>query len=149
MLRTLLAAIVVIVLIVFGFVWFSGKHVDLKLAQPVAAIGTETPVRVQADDPHGVKSFSASVEQNGQTASVYKDATKSPQKTRIYSFTAGKKQAAFLKEGPAKLVVEANSNDFRGSKTTLSQDIQVVLRPPTIVADGLQHYINQGGSELV
>jgi murein DD-endopeptidase MepM/ murein hydrolase activator NlpD len=149
MLKTFLAVIVVIVLVAFGFVWFSGKHAELKLARPVSAIGIETPVRVQADDPHGVKSFSASVEQDGQTANVYKDATKSPQKTRIYSFTAGKKQAAFLKEGPAKLVMEAKSNDFRGSTTKVSQDIQVVLRPPTIVADGHQHYINQGGSELV
>ena len=147
--RIFLAVVVAIVLVAVGFVWFSGKHVDVKLAQPVSAIGTETPVRVQTDDPHGVKSFSASVEQEGQTADVYHDATKSAQKTRIYSFTAGKKQATFLKEGPAKLIMKAKSNDFRGSTTTLSQDIQVVLRPPTIVADGKQHYINQGGSELV
>ena len=144
----LLAALVVIVLGAFGFVWFSGKHVELTLAQPVSAIGTETPIRVQADDPHGVKSFSASVEQNGQSATVYTDATKSRQKQRIYSFTAGKKEAAFLTEGPAKLVIHAKSNDLRGSTATLSEDIQVVLRPPSIVADGYQHYINQGGSEL-
>jgi len=149
MLKTVLAVVVAIVLIVFGFVWFSGKHVDLKLAQPVSAIGTETPVRVQADDPHGVKSFSAEVEQDGQTATVYHDATKSPQKTRIYSFTAGKKLASFLKEGPARLILEAKSNDLRGSTAKVTQDIQVVLRPPTIVADGREHDINQGGSELV
>ncbi len=149
MLKKALAVVVVIVLIIFAFVWFSGKHVDLKLAQPVPAIGTETPVRVQADGPHGVKSFAASVEQNGQSATVYNDATNSKQKTRIYSFTAGKKQASFLKEGPAKLVFHAKSNDMRGSDTEFSQDIQVVLSPPTIVADGRQHYINQGGSELV
>ncbi|HZS56162.1 MAG TPA: M23 family metallopeptidase [Bryobacteraceae bacterium] len=149
MLKTALAIVVAIILIVFGFVWFSGKHVDLKLAQPVSAIGTETPVRIQADGPNGIKSFSASVEQDGQTASVYHDATKSKQPTRIYSFTAGKKQAAFLKEGSAKLIIEAKSNDFRGSTTNFTKDIQVVLRPPTVVADGRQHYINQGGAELV
>jgi murein DD-endopeptidase MepM/ murein hydrolase activator NlpD len=149
MLKTLVAIVIAIILIVFGLVWFSGKHVGLKLAQPVSAIGTETPVRVQADDPHGVKAFSAVVEQDGQTATVYKDATRSPQKTRIYSFTAGKKLASFLKEGTAKLIIEAKSNDTRGATTKLSQDVQVVLKPPTIVADGRQHYINQGGSELV
>ena len=148
MLKTALAVVVGIILIGFGVIWFSGKHVDLKLAKPVSAIGTETPVRVQADAPHGVKSFSASIEQNGQSATVYQDATRSPQKTRIYSFTAGKKLASFLKEGPAKLVMRANSNDFRGADTTFSQDVQVVLTPPTISVDSLQHYINQGGSEL-
>ena len=149
MLKTALAIVIAILLIGFGVVWLSGKHVDLKLAQPVSAIGTETPVRVQADDTHGVKSFAASVEQNGQSATVYTDKTKSPQKSRIYSFTAGKKQAAFLKEGPAKLIIQAKSNDIRSAKTEFSQDIQVVLSPPTIVADGRQHYINQGGAELV
>ena len=149
MLRTVLAVVAAIFLIAFGFVWFSGKHVDVKLAQPVSAIGTETPVRVEADAPHGVKAFAASLEQDGQTAPLYKDATRSPQKTRIYSFTAGKKQAGFLKEGPARLIIEAKSNDFRAATTKLTQDIQVILRPPTVVADGRQHYINQGGTELV
>ncbi len=149
MLKTLLAVVVALILIVFGFVWFSGKHVDLKLATAVPAIGTDTPVRVQADGPNGVKSFSASIEQNGQSQTVYEDKTKSRQAARIYAFSAGKKQAAFLKEGPAKLTVKASSNDFRGSTTDFSQEVQIVLRPPSIVADGRQHYINQGGAELV
>ena len=54
-----------------------------------------------------------------------------------------------MKEGPAKLTVKAWSNDLRGASTTLAQDVQVELRPPMIVADGKQHYINQGGMELV
>ncbi len=149
MLNRVLAIVVILILIVFGFVWLSGKKADLKLAKAVPAIGIETPIRVQADDPHGVKSFSASIEQNGQSQTVYQDQTKSKQTSRIYSFFAGKKAATFLKEGTAKLVLKASSNDLRGSTTTVSQDLQVVLRPPSIVADGRQHYINQGGAELV
>jgi murein DD-endopeptidase MepM/ murein hydrolase activator NlpD len=149
MLKRILAVLVALIVIVLGFVWFSGARVDLKLAKAVPAIGADTPVRVQADGPHGAKSFSAIVEQDGQSQAVYQDTTKSGQVSRIYSFSAGKKQAAFLKEGPAKLILKASSNDLRGSTTTVSQDIQVALRPPTIVADGRQHYINQGGAELV
>ena len=59
MLKTALAVVVLLILIVFRFVWFSGKRVDLKLAKAVPAIGTSTPVRVEADAGHGVKSFSA------------------------------------------------------------------------------------------
>ncbi|MBV9266915.1 MAG: M23 family metallopeptidase [Acidobacteriaceae bacterium] len=143
------AAVAAIVILIFVSVWISGKSVALKLVRPVTAIGTATTISVQADDPNGVKSFSVSVEQNGQAQQVYQDKTKSAQKTRIYTFTAGKRQADFLKEGPARLVIKAASNDTRGSTTTLAQDIQVVLRPPSIVADGRQHYINQGGAELV
>jgi murein DD-endopeptidase MepM/ murein hydrolase activator NlpD len=144
-----LAAVAILILLFLGFVWFSGKSVDLKLARPVPAIGNDSIMSIQAAGPKGVKSFSASVEQDGQTQTVYHDETRSKQTNRVYTFSAGKKQASFLKEGPAKLVLKADSNDFRGRTTTLSQDIQVVLRPPSIIADGKQHYINQGGSELV
>jgi murein DD-endopeptidase MepM/ murein hydrolase activator NlpD len=138
-----------VVIIAIGFVWLSGKRVDLKLARPLPAIGVETPIRIQADNPHGVKSFSASLEQNGQTMTVYSDKTKSAQATRIYSFTTGKKQAAFLTEGAAKLTLKATSNDWWGHTTTFSEEVPVVLRPPTIAADQQEHLINQGGSELV
>lgn len=149
MLQRVLAVVGAVIVIAFCFVWFAGKHASLKLAKAVPAIGTETPIRVEADSPDGVKAFSASIEQDGQSATVYQDKTKSKQPSRIYSFNAGKKVASFLKEGPAKLILKANANDFRGAATTVSEDIQVVLRPPTIVADGRQHYINQGGAELV
>ncbi|HSU60558.1 MAG TPA: M23 family metallopeptidase [Bryobacteraceae bacterium] len=149
MLKNVLAAVVVIILIVFGFVWFSGKHAEIKLARPVAAIGASTTILIQANGPNGVKAFSASLEQDGQTKTIFEDKSRSRQKGVIYSFTAGKKEAPFLKEGPATLIAKAQSNDFRGATTTFVQDIQVVLKAPSIVADGRQHYINQGGSELV
>jgi murein DD-endopeptidase MepM/ murein hydrolase activator NlpD len=149
MFKLVLAALGAVIIIVLGFVWFSGTRASLKLAKPVPAIGTATSVSVQADDADGVRSFSALVEQDGQSQTVYQDNTKSKQKIRIYTFTAGKKLAPFLKEGPARLIVKAKSNDFRASTTTLAQDIEVVLKPPNVVADGRQHYINQGGAELV
>ncbi|MGA8027401.1 MAG: M23 family metallopeptidase [Bryobacteraceae bacterium] len=149
LLKGVLTGVGALILIIFASVWFSGKRADLKLVKAVPAIGTDTPVRVQADDPHGLKSFSASVQQNGRSQTIYEDKTKSKQTSRIYSFNAGKKEAPFLTEGPATLILKGSSNDLRGSTTTLSEDIQVVLKPPTIVADGRQHYINQGGAELV
>ena len=149
MLKRIVAVLAAVVLAIVGWFWFSGKEATLKFARPVPAIGTVTPIVVEVDDPAGVKSFSASVEQNGQSQIVYEDKTKSRQKNRVYSFTAGKHQAGFLKEGTAKIVLKAATNDFRGASTTFSQDVQVVLKPPTVVADGRQHYINQGGAELV
>ena len=149
LLTRILGVLIALILIVFGFVWFSGKHTALKLAKPIAAIGVSTPVAVEVDAPHGVKSFSATVEQNGQSQTVYSDHTKTLQRVGAYTFSAGQKEAHFLKEGPATLVVRASSNDLRGATSELSQDVQVILHPPTVAADGLQHYINQGGSELV
>jgi murein DD-endopeptidase MepM/ murein hydrolase activator NlpD len=149
MLNRIFAALAAILVAGFLIFWFSGKRAEIRFAQPVAGIGTSTTVSVETDDPVGVKAFSASVEQNGQKQTVYEDKIPSPQKMRIYTFSAGKQQAGFLKEGTAKLTVKAWSNDLRGASTTLAQDVQVELRPPLIVADGKQHYINQGGMELV
>ena len=147
--KRLLGTLAAILLIIFGIIWFSGAKTSLKLPKPVAAIGPSTSVLVEVDAPHGVKAFSAVVEQNGQSQTVYQDKTHTRQRVGAYTFSAGQKQAPFLKEGPARLIMKAKSNDLRGATTELAQDVQVVLRPPTIAADGFQHYINQGGSELV
>jgi murein DD-endopeptidase MepM/ murein hydrolase activator NlpD len=149
MLKIVTAALVALVLLIFGFVWFSGKSPTLKFVQPVTAVGAATQVSVEVNDPHGLKSFTAQLEQDGQTQVLMADKKATPEPVRIYGFLAGKKQAAFLKEGSATLVVTAKSNDFRGATQDLTQKVQVILRPPTIVADGRQHYINQGGAELV
>jgi murein DD-endopeptidase MepM/ murein hydrolase activator NlpD len=149
MLNRIIGALAAIFVVGFVIFWFTGKKAQVKFAKPVAAIGTSTTISVETDDSVGVKAFSASVEQGGQTATVYEDKTVSAQKMRIYTFSAGKKQASFLKEGAAKLIVKAKTNDLRGATTTMTQDVQVELRPPTIVADSKQHYVNQGGMELV
>src|SRR3954447_3718614 len=149
MLNRLVAALGAVIILVLAAFLLSGKKVDLKLTQPVKAIGENTTVKVQANGAHGVKSFVASLSQNGQTRRVFEDKTKSGEAARTFQFAAGRKQAEFLKEGPAKIIIEAKSNDLRGRTATLEQDVQVILRPPTIVPDGRQHYINQGGAELV
>lgn len=149
MLNRLLAIIGAVIVAITLLILFLGKTVELKFARPVTALANATTVVVQADGPNGIKSFIATVEQDGHSQVVEQDRVSSPQRTRIYTFTAGKKQASFLKEGTARLTIKAKSNDLRGSTTTLDQDVKIILRPPTIVADGRQHYINQGGSELV
>lgn len=148
-LKGMLAGIIAVILAAFGFVWFSGAETKLKLPRPVMAIGPSTEVLVEVDAPHGVKEFSATVSQNGQRAEVYQDKTRTAQRVGAYEFSVGQKQAPFLKEGPAQLVMSASSNDFRGETSKLTRDVQVVLRPPTVSADRLQHYVNQGGAELV
>lgn len=149
MLKRIIPVLILIAVVVFCGFWFSGQSAALKLASPVVAIGTATPIRVEASDPNGLKSFTAILKQNGQSQVVFRDQKASKQPSRTYSFDAGKKQASFLKEGSASLILRAASNDLRGRTTTLAQNVKVILRPPTIVADGRQHYINQGGTGLV
>ncbi len=148
-LKRFFGTLAAVVVVLFSIVWFSGAETKLQLARPLAYLGQSVSVLVEADAPHGVKSFTAALEQDGQTQPLYQDHTHTKQRVGAYQFYAGQKQAPFLKEGPATLIVKAKSNDLRGETTVLRQNVQVVLRPPTISADGFQHYINQGGAELV
>jgi len=123
--------------------------------QPTA-IGAATPITVRVSNPHGIRHYTAAVEQDGVSTTVAsedKRATRlmfwrAHEPVREIHFNAGKDQVPGLKEGKARLVFSAQSNDFRAASNTASTEVNVILRPPSVSADGFQHYINQGGSEM-
>lgn len=152
--KAIIGLVVVVVVATIALFAMSG-HSTLSLA-PVTSIGAATPVSVQVTNPHGVRRVSASVEQNGASYLLWEQKSPSTRffwsrgaAPRSFSFEAGKDKAPNLKEGKARLVVETVSNDFRGSTDTAAEDVTVVLAPPRVTPDGDQHYINQGGMELV
>jgi hypothetical protein len=123
---------------------------------PVKVIGAGTPVSVQVNNPHGVRRVSAFLEQNGARYQVFEKTA--PARRLVWrrdaqpetlKFDVGKNKAPNLKEGKARLVVEAVSNDLRASTERAAYDVDVVMAPPRVSPDGLQHYINQAGMELV
>src|SRR5580698_2974462 len=137
--------------------FFLSSHAKLAFDPQPKNIGVSTPVSVRVSDPHGLRRFSAAIEQNGASTTLFE--TNQPADRMKFwlaqvpaqeiRFNAGSKPAPNLKEGKARLVVAAQSNDFRGATDTIATDVDVVLRPPSVSADGFQHYINQGGSEMV
>ena len=154
--RVIISVVLVSVLVVVVIALFAmSTHTEVSVS-PVTAIGASTPVTVRLANPHGVRSVDAWVEQDGKRYPVFAENGpsrhffwKRHEAPRRVTFEAGKDKAPELKEGKAKLVVEAVSNDLRGSTDSASSDVDVVLAPPRVMADGLQHYINQGGMELV
>jgi hypothetical protein len=121
-----------------------------------ATIGLSTPVTVRLTNPHGERRVSAYLEQNGtrypvmeQNAPPTRVFWRRHEPTRSITFEAGKNKVPNLKEGKARLIVEAVSNDLRGGTTVAATDAEVVLSAPRVAPDGLQHYINQAGMELV
>jgi murein DD-endopeptidase MepM/ murein hydrolase activator NlpD len=121
-----------------------------------ATIGLASPVTVKLVNPHGVRSLNAHLEQDGKQFPLFEERVpsrhffwKRHEPARTIAFEAGKNKAPELKEGPADLVVTAVSNDFIGGADTTRHKVNVVLAAPRVVADDLQHYINQGGMELV
>ncbi|MEO7142147.1 MAG: M23 family metallopeptidase [Bryobacteraceae bacterium] len=148
--------IVLIPIAIFGCLLLLSSHSTLAFDPAPKALGTATPVSIRIVNPHGVRRVTASIEQNGASATVFESSSPANRVTfwrahlapHEIQMTVGKKQAPDLKEGKARLVVTAASNDLRGSADTIAADVDIILRPPSVSADESQHYINQGGSEL-
>ncbi len=132
-------------------------HTALSITPAVSTIGVTTPVTAHIQNPHGVRRVRAWVEQNGAEYPLMDTSAPSHrvlffgthEQPRSVTFEAGKNKAPNLKEGKARLVVETVSNDFRGSTDQAANDVNVVLAAPRVIPDDAQHYINQGGMELV
>jgi murein DD-endopeptidase MepM/ murein hydrolase activator NlpD len=127
----------------------------LAIAPAVSVVGVSTPVTVQITNPHGVRKVSAYIEQNGtrlplleQSAPAHRLFVRRNQPAQTVTFDAGKNKAPGLKDGPARLVVEAVSDDFRGRTDSTTASVKVLLEAPRVTPDTAQHYINQGGMEL-
>lgn len=150
--------IVVVSVVVIGIVslFVMGGHTALSINPAVKTVGIATPVTVQASNPHGVRHITAYLEQDGARTALLDQSTPSTrifwhrhEPARTFTFEAGKTKAPNLKEGKARIVVEAVSNDMRASTDTVAADVDVILTAPRVIADEVQHYINQGGMGLV
>jgi len=151
------AVLLILVSIPAAILWSSSSHSMLSFQPAPATIGQETPVTVHVVNPHGVRHIVARLEQNGASTLLLQTQTPSDhflfwRRTHApqdVAFTAGKKKSPNLQEGKARILVEAESNDLRAATDTISADVNVILRPPALTADSFQHYINQGGSEML
>jgi len=151
--------IVILFVLLIGFLItlaVVSKQPAVRIDPPVTAIGTGTPVRLTLTAPNGVRVISAAIEQNGAKYPVYSKVY--PTRRLVFRgqrtvdhvlFVAGKDKAKELKDGKARITVAVQSNDFLGRTASISNDVDVILTPPRVSVDGFQHYINQGGAELV
>ena len=150
--RALFFLVLAVVLIAFG-VWLAGARPQITLAKPLKTVGKATLVEVRVSGRNGVRHFRARLEQGGRGFVAFEQWDGGPRwkvwrrrtPARAYRFVAGPQ----LEPGPARLVLEAQSDDWRGSTTVSAIDFTVRTEPPPLSVDTAQHYINQGGSEMV
>jgi murein DD-endopeptidase MepM/ murein hydrolase activator NlpD len=117
------------------------RPADLAFDPAPKAVGPGTAVRVRAAHPRGVRRLAVYGEQNGKRQMLF-EADKPP---TIVEFRIGGQ----LTDGKAALVADARHAGFLGGMTSRRIDVEVITQPPRVTVDGHQHYINQGGSELV
>ena len=150
-----IVAVISLVVVFTAALFFLSSSTVLTVKPEIKTIGIATAVSVQIANPHGVRRVRAYVEQGGarsllleQTSPSHRIFWRRNQPVRTVGFEAGKNKAPNLKEGEARLLVEAVSDDFAGSTDSISAPVRVVLAPPRVTPDDQQHYINQGGMEL-
>ncbi len=157
--KAITVLLLLVVLVVGGgsaILFAISGHSTLKFDPQPSSIGAATLIGLRFSNPHDFRTLTARVEQDGASTvleHLNKPANRftfwrSRTPEAIIHFSVGKSHAAQLKEGKARLIVEAQSNDLRGVTDTITADVDVILRPPSVTTDGFQHYINQGGSEL-
>jgi hypothetical protein len=150
----LLIIILFVLLALVALSVFSATPV-ITLPASLSALGQSTPVSVHISGPHGIRSITAYVEQNGSRSKVWE--TTQPSRRILWQrgvadgdwiFKAGAQSSPQLKDGKAHLIVEATSNDFRGKTASVDREVVVVTRPPSVSADQDQHYLYLGMADL-
>jgi murein DD-endopeptidase MepM/ murein hydrolase activator NlpD len=150
---SILLAIVAIVVVLPVIVLFAlSSRSDVQFDPAPKMIGPATPLKLKVANPHGVRHVRVLIEQGGVQTQVYESSLpatrlfflRKHEAPREFYFNAGSRT-----DGKAKVIAEVTGNDFRGATDTAIADVDVVTKPPMVAADGFQHYINQGGSELV
>ena len=144
--KVIIVLIPVVVVLLAVVVRSTPPAVDL--APPVTVLGPSTPISVHVRDRHGVRKVAAFVVQNGARYQVWEDLQPSALKDSTLSFTAGAKTTPQLKDGKAKLIVEAVSNDSLRRTGRRQAELTVVTRPPSVSADSDQHYLYLGMADL-
>jgi hypothetical protein len=152
--KALIALIIFVAVLTAALLFMSSSPV-VTMKPEVKVIGLATPVNVQIASPHGMRRVSAYLEQGGarfplleQSSPAHRLLWRRNQPAQNVTFEAGRNKAPNLKEGEARLVVEAVSDDLRGSTDTAASTVKVILAAPRVTPDEAQHYINQGGMEL-
>jgi murein DD-endopeptidase MepM/ murein hydrolase activator NlpD len=146
--KVLLALLALVVLLPIVFVIARSSTPVLTMSSPVAAIGQATPIAIRVHDPRGVRKASASIEQNGIRYPVWETTQASRTADNTWSFTAGVKTTPQLKDGSAKLIIDATSNDLLRKSAHIEREVTIVTQPPSVTADSDQHYLYLGMADL-
>ena len=146
--KALLVILILVVIVPVIVVVARSASPVIDLTTQVTTIGQATPIGVHVRDPRGVRDASATVEQNGASYVVWQMSQPMKKREATWNFTAGAKTTPQLKDGSAKLIVEARSNDLLHRSARIEQDVTVVTRPPSVSVDSEQHYIYIGMADL-
>src|SRR2546423_3696458 len=154
--RTFIVIIILFVVLPLTFLLALSATPIVSLPPALTALGQATPITIHVSDPHGIRGITAFVEQNGVRYKAWE--TMQPARRffwqrgvadSTWNFTVGARNTPELKDGKARLIIEATSNDFRAKTAGADRELTVATRPPAVSVDSDQHYLYLGMADLV
>jgi len=154
------------ILLVFISKLASQQAPTILLPAPPKGLGQKTELLVDASDAkHNLKALTLEVVQDGQVIHQsnlvisdrphrwWKLWSSGPPSRSHWTVLVGRQVIPTLKEGRATLRVSARNDSwgrfFRGGRSEVALDLPVRFAPPQISVMTTQHYINQGGCDMV
>jgi murein DD-endopeptidase MepM/ murein hydrolase activator NlpD len=129
---------------------------EVRLDASATTIGQATPLAIEISDPHGIRHLAVSVEQNGVsyraseiTQPAHRIFWRHGVSDSVLNVVAGTKNIPQLRDGKARLIIEATSDDFLAKTARVERDVMVVTQPPTLKVDSDEHYLYLGMADLV
>src|SRR5687767_3206001 len=124
---------VVVICIVAAAGYFLSTRPTISFEPAPSVVGEATPVNVRVANNHGIRRLTAEIEHNGRRHKVHEAVQparhgflfRDSEPLQTLALTVGKKQVPELQDGPARLIVEAVSNDFAGKAASVSTQVQV------------------------
>lgn len=145
--RKFIFSLFVIGLVAVGVWLYRSPSPELQVT-PVSTIGKATTVSVRVQAKRGIRSLSASFEQNGTRYSVWQLPKPTQQADETFTFPAGTGTVSQLKDGKAQLIIDATANGPLHRGAHWQGEVSVITRPPVVTADSDQHYLYTGMADL-
>jgi murein DD-endopeptidase MepM/ murein hydrolase activator NlpD len=163
-----LLAVLIFSAIFMGWKALSREAPTIQLTGKLKGIGQSTSMQFEVSDPrYHIKTVQVEVIQNGRTFQVpfhevtfgegpppwWKLWAKPRENSLSVSAMVGRNQLPELREGRATVRVTAINDSwgrfFRGGKSARAYEMPVRFTPPQVEVLTSQHYINQGGCDMV
>ena len=143
---------------------WEGQPPTVNLDRDFSALGKDPSLVLEVEDGQtGLKQLSAVLEVEGQSFPLIDRDYPGPwllyfQRSGAQSsarFDLGEMIASShqIREGPARLSITASDHSYRrffaGNQARVQRDFTFDIRPPTLEALSVQHYVTQGGSACV
>ena len=136
-----------------GFRILFAPRPQISLGAPFDLVGRNRPLVVDVKDRAGLKSLRATVTQGDKEQVIVDEKYDPPRNEVQVKWSPAQDPKIRLKDGPGKLTVTARNVSwggfFKGRAATFTKSFTARLVPPRIEVLTRQHYVNQGGCDMV